>query len=86
MHVHCLLVDEPCLLSVVLCVAAAEQMSEAVIGYTLRANGVLLQSLFARPYFKVSLLNDPVSLLPPFPWRLHPLPTKRCTVHASRLC
>ncbi|MEW5301341.1 MAG: hypothetical protein WDW36_004205 [Sanguina aurantia] len=39
---------------------ATEQMSEAVIGYTLRANGVLLQSLIARPYFRVTLLNDAV--------------------------
>ncbi|MEW5301255.1 MAG: hypothetical protein WDW36_004126 [Sanguina aurantia] len=39
---------------------AAEQMSEAVIGYTLRSNALLLQSLFVRPYFKVNLLNDTV--------------------------
>ncbi len=36
------------------------QLSEAVIGYSNLANAKVWQKLFARPYFKVELLPDPV--------------------------
>jgi hypothetical protein len=36
------------------------QLSEAVIGYAIRDNALLLKKLFATRYFRVTLLNDVV--------------------------
>jgi hypothetical protein len=41
--------------------APRSQLSEAVIGYAIRDNALLLQKLFSTKYFRVTLLPDVVS-------------------------
>lgn len=40
---------------------AAEQLGEAVIGYSVKEQGEVLAKLFDRPYFNITLTQDVVS-------------------------